>query len=301
MGDSRDEFGRLVYTMKTMSELANLRSFFGSHPLTSNAPLRAWVRFISWQVRSRFQGEIVFDWVGGQRLAIRHGMTGATQNIYVGLYEFADMMLPLHFLHEGDLFLDIGANVGTYTVLASGVCRARTLAFEPDPNSAQHLKRNVEINKLETLVSVYECALGPEQGEVAFTVGLDTVNRIASADDKNIRMTRLERLDAIIVDSQPIMMKVDVEGAEEGVLYGAETLLANPCLKVIELETVTLSSADILTQNHFERAYYNPFSHELTRNPISLKSSNALFVRDWSFVGSRLASAKKVAIFDREI
>ena len=35
------------------------------------------------------------------------------------------MMLPLHFLQEGDLFLDIGANVGTYTVLASGVCRAR--------------------------------------------------------------------------------------------------------------------------------------------------------------------------------
>jgi hypothetical protein len=77
-------------------------------------------------LRSRLQGETIFHWVGGQRLAIRHGMTGATQNIYVGLHEFADTMLPLHFLREGDLFLGIGANVGTYTVIASGVCRAKT-------------------------------------------------------------------------------------------------------------------------------------------------------------------------------
>jgi hypothetical protein len=49
------------------------------------------------------------------------GMTGATQNIYVGLQEFVDIMLTLHFLRKGDLFLDMGANVGSYTILASGV------------------------------------------------------------------------------------------------------------------------------------------------------------------------------------
>ena len=83
-------------------------------------------RFASGQLRSRHQGESLFRWIGGQRLAFQRGMTGATGNFYVGLHEFADMMLPLHFLREGDLFLDIGANVGSYTVLASGVCRAKT-------------------------------------------------------------------------------------------------------------------------------------------------------------------------------
>jgi len=287
--------------MKIFSELKSLAHFFATHPITSNAPHKAWARFTSWQLRSRLQDEILFQWIGGQKLAIRHGMTGATLNIYVGLHEFTDMMLPLHFLQEGDLFLDIGANVGSYTVLASGVCRAKTWAFEPDPDTLRHLKRNIAVNSLDTLVTVHECALGAEQGEVSFTVGLDTVNRIAAAGDKGVRMVRLERLDSLIDGSQPIMIKVDVERAEEGVLRGATALLANPCLKVIELETVTSGGARILERNRFERAYYDPFCRRLYRDPISLKSFNSLFVRDWSFVETRLAKDKKVNILGRSI
>lgn len=285
----------------TMKAVSNLARFFATHPLTRNAPLRAWARFASWQLRSRIQDEILFQWIGGQRLAVQHGMTGATGNIYVGLHEFADMMFPLHFLREGDLFLDIGANVGSYTVLASGVCRANTWAFEPDPNTLRHLKRNIAVNSLDALVTVSECALGAKQDEVPFTVGLDTVNRIAVANDKNVRIVRQERLDTLIGSSQPIMIKVDVEGAEEGVLQGAATLLASPCLKVIELETVTSESAHMLDRNQFERAYYDPFSHRLDREPIDLRSSNSLFVRDWPFVATRLAAAKKIKILDHRI
>jgi FkbM family methyltransferase len=287
--------------MKVISNLANLKRFFASHPLTCDAPGRAWARFTSWQIRSRLQDEILFDWVGGQRLAVRRGMTGATGNVYVGLHEFADMMLPLHFLREGDLFLDVGANVGSYTVLASGVCRAKTWAFEPDPDTARCLKRNIVVNSLDTLVKIHEFALGAQQSDIAFTVGLDTVNRIAAANDKDVRVVRQERLDSVIRGFLPIMVKVDVEGAEEGVLQGAKELLANPCLKVIELETVTSGSADILNRNKFERAHYDPFLRRLDRNPIELKSSNALFVRDWSFVATRLATANDVEVLGRKI
>jgi hypothetical protein len=97
------------------------------------------------------------------------------------------------------------------------------------------------------------------------------------------------------------MMKVDVEGAEEGVLQGAESLIANPCLKVVELETVTPESAGILIRNRFERADYDPFSRSLNRDPITLKSSNSLFVRDWSFVADRLATAVRVQVLGRQI
>jgi len=287
--------------MRLLSGLSNMHRFFATHPLTRDAPLGAWARFTSWQLRSRLQNEILFQWVGGQRLAVQRGMTGATGNIYTGLHEFVDMMLPLHFLRERDLFLDIGANVGSYTVLASGVCRATTWAFEPDRGTMGHLRRNIAINSLDGLVKLHEFALGRGQGEVAFTLGLDTVNRIAPAGEKNIRMVRLERLDNITAGSQPIMMKVDVEGAEEGVLQGAESLIANPCLKVVELETVTPESAGILIRNRFERAYYDPFSRSLNRDPITLKSSNSLFVRDWSFVADRLATAVRVQVLGRQI
>ena len=210
--------------MKAVSGLANLQRLFSTHPLTRDAPLRAWTRFTLWQLRSRMQEEILFRWVGGQQLALQHGMVGATANIYVGLLEFPDMMLALHFLREGDLFLDIGANVGSYTVLASGVCRARTYAFEPDPGTMRRLKRNIDVNSLGDLVNTQECALGGERAEVPFTIGRDAVNRLADSDDKNFRIVHLEPLDNLVAGSEPIMMKVDVEGAEEGVLqraYGA--------------------------------------------------------------------------------
>jgi FkbM family methyltransferase len=289
---------RSANTIKAVNELAR---FFSNHPLTRDAQLKAWTRFASWQLRSRIHDEILFQWIGGQRLAVRRGMSGATGNIYVGLHEFTDMMLPLHFLREGDLFLDIGANVGSYTVLASGVCRAKTWAFEPDPNTLQYLKRNVTVNNLSALVRVSECALGAYHGEVPFTVGLDTVNRIAVTNDMNVQMVRQERLDTVIDSSQPIMIKVDVEGAEGRVLQGAAAVLASPCLKVIELETATSEVAVMLDSNRFERAYYNPFNRKLHREPIELRSSNFLFVRDWRFVAKRLATAESIKVLNRWI
>jgi FkbM family methyltransferase len=283
-----------------MKSTINIARFFATHPLTREAPLRAWARFVSWQLKSRVQDEVLFPWLEGQRLAVRHGMTGATGNIYVGLHEFTDMMLLLHFLREDDLFLDIGANVGSYTVLASGICRAKTWAFEPDPNTLRHLKRNISVNSLDAIVTVSECALGATQGEVPFTVGLDTTNKVAVANDKNVRMVRQERLDTLISGSQPIMVKIDVEGYEEDVLRGAEALLANPCLNV-ELETVTPEVTHMLRSNQFERAYYDPFNRRLDREPTDLTSANSLFVRNWRFVITRLATAKKIEIFDRRI
>ena len=88
---------------------------------------------------------------------------GATGNIYAGLHEFADMAFTLHFLRPDDLFLDVGANIGSYTLLASGVCKARTISFEPDPART---------------VVLEQAAVGGEGGEVEFTIGRDTGNHV---------------------------------------------------------------------------------------------------------------------------
>lgn len=66
--------------------------------------------------------EVQFDWIEGARLMVRNGMTGATGNIYCGLHEFTDMSFVLHLLRPDDLFVDVGANIGSYTVLGK-VCK----------------------------------------------------------------------------------------------------------------------------------------------------------------------------------
>ena len=61
---------------------------------------------------------VVVNYINDSRLLVQTGMTGATGNIYTGLHEFEDMGFALHFLQEGDYFIDLGVNVGSYTVLA---------------------------------------------------------------------------------------------------------------------------------------------------------------------------------------
>jgi len=108
------------------------------------------------------------------------GMTGATTNLYCGLHEAADMAFVLHALRPGDSFLDVGANVGTYTILASGVAQACTLALEPIPATFERLLRNLRLNDLLSRVDARCLAVGATQGSVRFTAGRDTTNRAIS-------------------------------------------------------------------------------------------------------------------------
>jgi FkbM family methyltransferase len=290
--------------MAVWASLINIAHLFSAHPLTRNAPLKAWVRFVSWQIKSRLKEEVIVPWIAGQYLAVRRGMTGATGNIYVGLHEFVDMMFVLHFLRDGDLFIDIGANIGSYAVLASGVCRATTWAFEPDPSTVRKLKRNIAVNNLDALVTVYECALGANEGEVPLTVGRDTGNRVVDVRNKDVQIVAQQRLDALMgVASRPVMMaKIDVEGYEEEVIRGAKALLANDQLKVIDLEWPASSIREVLSSHNFIKAYYDPFSRRLEREPVNAVSSqNSLFVRDWEFISSRLIAADKIKILGHSI
>src|SRR5262249_15331008 len=116
------------------------------------------------------------------RLAARRGMTGATGNIYARLHEFADMAFTLHFLRPDDLFLDVGANIGSYTLLASGVCKARTISFEPDPQTMGLLRRNIDLNGVDGCVLLEQTAVGAEDGEVEFTLGRDTGNQVTQGN-----------------------------------------------------------------------------------------------------------------------
>jgi len=284
-----------------MRSIQNLAQFFASHPLTKDAPLKAWGRFARWQVASRLREEIVMPWVGGQKLALRRGMSGATGNLYVGLHEFADMAFVVHFLREGDLFLDIGANVGSFTVLASGVARARSFAFEPISGTARDLKRNIAVNSLEGLASVHEVALGERDGEVAMTVGLGPMNAVTTGASAGTRTVRQTTLDAVPGAAEARMMKLDVEGNEENVLRGAERVLAGTNLQAIEIETLTPASEQTILRHGFARAYYDPFRHVLAREPIGPPSSNVLFVRDFAFVEGRVSSAQKIEVLDRMV
>lgn len=215
-----------------------LLSYVATHPIGSRRRLRALSELAKWQIVSRVSaGKHRHDWIEDSVLMVQRGMVGATGNIYLGLHEFADMGFVLHFLRSQDVFYDIGANVGTYTVLAGKVRGATCHSFEPDPSTAAHLRDNLIANGIGSSTMVHETALGAENGLIGFTIGLDTVNRVAEAGEQQ-RIVPVRRLDDVVAEhGAPALIKMDVEGHEDAVFAGARSTLADPMLLAIEAET----------------------------------------------------------------
>src|SRR4051812_48596523 len=115
-------------------QLAQLLTFVWNHPLNAGSKVSALGRVARWQVASRLlAGPFSLPFVEGASLLVSRGMTGATGNWYCGLHEPTDMAFVLHLLRPGDHFLDVGANIGSYTVLAAGAVGARVTSVEPLP------------------------------------------------------------------------------------------------------------------------------------------------------------------------
>jgi FkbM family methyltransferase len=269
---------------------ATLR-FILSHPLNRDRRFAALVRFASWQVASRLQPEIEFQWLEGATLRIRRGMAGATGNVYCGLHEFVEMAFVLHLLRPGDLFLDIGANVGSYTILASKLCRAQTIAFEPDWEAATILEQNIHANDIATLATIHRTALGEQGGEIAFTSGLGPMNHVASDRDRIVQWVPVARLDDICGGAFPTLIKLDVEGYEERVLAGATRVLASPSLFAVQSELCSPNVERVLDSFGFKPAFYEPFTRELAGTPFGYRLSNMLYVRNVQAVMQRIGTA----------
>ncbi|MFO1190231.1 MAG: FkbM family methyltransferase [Alphaproteobacteria bacterium] len=294
-----------------VQSLVRLARSFTSHPLTRKQPLAACGRFLAWQVASRIdRGIHVRPFVSGTRLAICHGMHAATANIYVGLMEFAEMGFTLHMLRSDDLFVDVGANVGTYCVIASGACQARSLAIEPNPASLAALERNIALNGLETRVRIAPMAAGAKAGRVAITTSLDSLNHVAEAGETAPTLdVPVDRLDHLVGDDVPILMKIDVEGFESEVLAGAERLLGDQRLEALIIELngsgarYGFSDAMIharLVGFGFAPCLYDPLTRCLTPVP-SFGSHNTIYVRDIASIAKRVATAAPFTVLGRRI
>ena len=114
-------------------------------------------------------GPIALPFVEGTSLFASRGMTGATGNWYCGLHEVRDMAFVLHMLRRGEQFLDVGANVGSYTVLAAGAVGAQVTSVEPVPRTFAHLQRNVALNGLSATVNAWQGGLSDSAGTLRFT------------------------------------------------------------------------------------------------------------------------------------
>ncbi|MEE3718384.1 FkbM family methyltransferase [Tumidithrix elongata RA019] len=221
-------------------------------------------------------------------------MTGATGNIYAGLHEFVDMAFCLHLLRAGDLFVDVGANIGSYTVLASKVVGAHSLSLEPIPITFERLRRNININDIHSLVDARCCAVGRESGFLRFSSDCDTTNQVVNEQYIGTSIeVPVKSLDQILEALKPTLIKIDVEGYEPEVIQGAINTLMCGSLLAILLETVNTEIEETLQKAGFRAAGYDPFKKALLMPSSSLLSNNYLWIKNCNQVLERCQSAPK--------
>ncbi|SRR6266436_1282734 len=154
-------------------------------------------------------------------------------------FEPGELALVSSLLAPDSVFLDVGANVGVYSLLASKVApSARIFAFEPARKTFGLLSRNLQLNNASNVTPIH-LALGNSSGEASLNLnvpgkdGLNTIGVLSHPDteaagqetvsittlDDYLRSASIDRVD---------LMKVDAEGAELSIFEGASGLLERP-------------------------------------------------------------------------
>ena len=234
------------------------------------------------------KGEYLYTWIDGCKFLVSPGETGLTGNLYLGLHEFEDMGFLLHYLNDQDFFIDIGSNVGSYTLLSGVVKKCTVVSFEPIPSTFDKLKNNVLINKETTDITVLNSGIGKEKGELFFTNNmLSTINQVSLTKSEDCLLVNVNTLDSY--GFTPTVIKIDVEGYEKFVIEGGENTLKNESLKVLIVEInnhgngfgVKVSETyDLICSYGFISYEYNPFKKSFTiTDCVSKKGDNTLFLR----------------------
>ena len=230
-------------------------------------------------------------------------MTGATGNLYCGLHEFGDMGFLLHFLRPEDLFIDVGANVGSFSVLAAGVVGAKCLALEAVPSTFADLTRNIRVNRLEELVRPVCVAAGPGSGRIRFSVDRGPQNGpVGESYSGASTEVPMMSLDDILEVNSPTLLKVDAEGSDGQVLEGASQTLRSPSLKAVLVEEDSAAITSMMIEAGFVRASYAPLTRRLKitesgRTQSAGQTINNLWIRDLRFIHHRCDSAREFNVY----
>jgi FkbM family methyltransferase len=155
---------------------------------------------------------------------------------------------------EGETLVDIGANVGMYSIFAARTRGARVFAFEPESQNYAILNRNIHLNRLSRLVSAYCTALSDRSGfsELhlsmfvpgaschSYGTSLDHNNQPAvSQFAQGCVATTVDDLVAAGAMPVPAHVKIDVDGLEHKVIAGARTTLADRRVRSVLIEINT--------------------------------------------------------------
>jgi FkbM family methyltransferase len=214
--------------------------FFGIRYLIFNIPYQL-LKFIS---KNKFSagGEDKIREVNFYKMLLKDTETGIHSDlIREGKREpFATDILTKD-TQPGEVILEIGANIGYYTILQSKKIgpKGQIYAIEPEKENFEYLKKNVKLNKLNN-VTLFKQAIGDKNGELEiYAYEQGNLNSPFKWDDnyKGKEKVKEQTIDTFLEGKKdPNWIRMDVEGYEYNILIGAKKTLRNKNLKRMFIE-----------------------------------------------------------------
>ncbi len=195
-------------------------------------------RHLGWQLR-RLAGAFPCELpLSSSVLIASSGQCGVSALVNThGMYDYNNMQLIKTLLRHGGCFVDVGANIGAYTLVASESPAAQIVAFEPHPATFSRLQANVARNSRPN-VELVCAAVGNQRGTIAITdtPGSSTTHITASDEPRSLTVQML-RLDDFLLDRglHPTLIKIDVEGFEGEVLEGLGARIGDVQILLVEI------------------------------------------------------------------
>ncbi|NEZ65801.1 FkbM family methyltransferase [Leptolyngbyaceae cyanobacterium CCMR0082] len=258
--------------------------YIWTHPNCKDQRIQRVLSFLGWQLRKRILKKPL-DIEIIPKLKIRCYPNGysAASVLYCGLYDYNEMIFLLRYLQPEDSFLDIGANVGVYSLLAaSKISVGKIYSFEALPKNYGRLEENIKLNSFDQVKS-YSIAVSDTEGSIALNLAEgDSMPFVSSDfDNENSIIVATNTLDNLLEDKplkQLTLAKIDIEGAELLAFKGATSLLKQqlPYVWILELNN---------TINHFEHTEdevvnflrnfgYELYSYDADSNQLQMITPN---------------------------
>jgi FkbM family methyltransferase len=215
----------------SLTTAAGVITYIWRHPANSGQRARALLRAARYQAGGRILGRRAVARLGERsRLWVDLHRTAASMVLYANPPDVPEMRAWRRALAGGGLFIDVGANIGTYTIWAAEL-GAEVIALEPAPDTFEILRENIALNGYP--VTAVRAAVGDHCGTARFTSGRDAGNAL---DPAGPVLADLVTVDSLIGDRHVAGLKVDVEGFELDVLRGCARALAEQRIGLIQLE-----------------------------------------------------------------
>lgn len=219
--------------MESVRLAREIIAYVWTHPANQGHRGRSIFRAVNFQLRGRLRKRTLTAIGKRGRMWAELHYTASSNVVYANPPNWNEMQAWRRILKPGDLFVDVGSNVGSYAIWAADL-GATVIAVEPDGAAVQRLRENVALNDFP--IEVQECALAAVPGRMSLTSGLDTVNHLVMDASMTGQDVEVRTLDDLLGARAAAGVKVDVEGVERLVLDGATQGLAEHRLGVIQLE-----------------------------------------------------------------